>query len=109
MESAIKSYSPNSSSILRRTSSLILINGGREFQLAPRRVRGVVENLHFRRIMPPAPPFTRVSTPSMTAQPGGILSILYPRQPVVVLPSKRSFQPACRSASIRVLGGEAAN
>ena len=39
----------------------------------------------------------------MTFQPGGILSILYPRQPSLVFPSNSSRHPACFSASVRVL------
>src|SRR5207245_2349114 len=36
---------------------------------------------------------TRVRAPSTTCQPEGIESFLKPRQPVVVLPSNRGFQP----------------
>src|SRR5258706_435288 len=40
---------------------------------------------------PPLP--TRVSAPSTTCHPSGSVVCRYPRQPVVVLPSKRSFHP----------------
>src|ERR1700677_3530587 len=53
----------------------------------------------------PLPAWT-VSTPSWIDQPlAGKLSDFAPRQPSVVLPSQRSFQPSCFSWSVRVFGG----
>src|SRR6266550_6219005 len=52
---------------------------------------------------PPSPPCTRTSAPSITLHPGGIFSILYPRQPSVVFPSKRNLHPVFFSSSVSVL------
>src|SRR2546429_8428275 len=45
----------------------------------------------------------RVSSPSLTPHPDGIVSIFHPRQPTVEWPSNRRRQPAARSAAVSVL------
>src|ERR1051325_3570764 len=48
---------------------------------------------------------THTSVPSLICHPGRTPSFLKLCQPLSVLPSKSSFQPAAFSASLRVLGG----
>src|SRR5687768_4369506 len=53
----------------------------------------------------PAPPAARVSAPSTTFQPLEIASFLKLRQPLVVSPSKSSFQPAFSSSAVSLFTG----
>src|ERR1044071_3463092 len=59
--------------------------------------------LNFSVVMMSAAGRTRVSAPSLTPHPEGIVSIFHPRQPTVEWPSNSRRQPAARSSGVNVL------
>src|SRR5437764_12767539 len=64
--------------------------------------------LNFSVVMMSAAGRTRVSAPSLTPHPDGIVSIFHPRQPAVLWPSNKRRHPAARSSGVSVLSRIAA-